>query len=113
MRKMMLTMLFADVMLSSFAKVHKFSPEFQATYDAASTPEVQEAQRKGAEAKVVYRVVDDEGSPLANQEIGYRWQNDYPRKTWGGYAMTDTNGVVVLQDKVGSQMTVGVRREGY
>ncbi len=27
--------------------------------------------------------------------------------------MTDTNGVVVLQDKVGSLMTIGVRREGY
>ena len=62
MRKMMLTILLAEMVLSAFAKVHKFSPEFQAVYDAASTPEVQEAQRKGAEAKVVYRVVDDEGN---------------------------------------------------
>ncbi len=83
MREMMVTILLAGVVFSTFAKVHKFSPEFQAVYDAATTPEVQEAQRGGAEAKVVYRVVDDEGRPLANQKVGYRWQNDYPRKTWG------------------------------
>ncbi len=87
-------------------------PKHSATYWEANKPEVQEAQRKGAEAKVVYRVVDDEGHPLVNQKVGYRWQNDYPRKTWGGYALTDTNGVVVFQDKVGSLMTIGVRREG-
>ena len=74
-------------------------PTHSATYLEANKPEVQEAQRKGAEAKVVYRVVDDDGSPLANQKVGYRFQNDYPRKTWGGYVITDTNGVVVLQDK--------------
>ena len=88
-------------------------PKHSATYWESNKPEVQEAQRKGAEAKVVYRVVDDEGRPLINQKVGYRWQNDYPRKTWGGYAVTDTNGVVVLQDNVGSLMTIGVRREGY
>ena len=113
MKNMMMTIFFAGVVFSTCAKVHKFSPGFQAVYDAASTPEVQQAQRRGAEAKVVYRVVDDEGGPLVNQKVGYRWQNDYPRKTWGGYALTDTNGVVVLQDNVGSLMTIGVRREGY
>ena len=88
-------------------------PKHSATFWEANKPEVQEAQRKGAEAKVVYQVVDDEGSPLANQKVGYRFQNDYPRKTWGGYVITDTNGVVVLQDKVGSQMMVSANREGY
>ncbi|MBQ3341615.1 MAG: hypothetical protein IJG84_06945 [Kiritimatiellae bacterium] len=90
-----------------------FIPKHSPRYYEAQKPEVKHAQRHGAEAKVVYRVVDDEGSPLANQEVGYRWQNDYPRKTWGGCAITDTNGVVILQDKVGSQMTIGVRRKGY
>ena len=99
--------------VSAFAVVHEFSPEFAKKYNEAQRSEVKHAQRYGAKAKVIYHVVDDEGSSLANQKVGYRWQNDYPRKTWGGRSTTDTNGIVVVQDKVGSQMTVGVRREGY
>ena len=88
-------------------------PKHSATFWEANKPEVQRAQRHGAKAKIVYHVVDDDGKPLANQQVGYRWQNDYPRKTWGGHAMTDTNGDVVLQDKVGSELTVGVCNKGY
>ena len=83
MRKMMiLSILVAVVSHIAFAKVHKFSPEFQAIYDAATTPEVQEAQRKGAKAKIIYRVVDNEGTPIMNTVIRGTWQNDYLRKTW-------------------------------
>ena len=63
MRKIMLTIVFAGVAFSTFAKVHKFSPEFQAAYDAATTPEVQEAiaaqrallgKRNGGEFPLVF-----------------------------------------------------------
>ena len=90
-----------------------FVPKHSATYYEAQKPEVQEAWRKGAMAKIIYRIVDDEYKPLANQCVGFSWQNDYPRKEWGGYARTDTNGIVILQDKVGGQMTVGISQEGY
>ncbi len=113
MRKIMLTIVFAGVAFSTFAKVHKFSPEFQAAYDAATTPEVQEAQRKGAKAKLIYRIVDDEGVPITNQLVHYCWQNDYPRKRWSGDKSTDENGVVVIEDKVGSEVAVSVRKEGF
>ena len=88
-------------------------PKHRAGYYETQKPEVQKAWRNGAKAKIIYRIVDDEGNPLANQRVGFSWQNDYPRKQWGGYATTDTNGIVVLQDKVGGQMTVGVCQEGY
>ena len=97
----------------AFAVVHKFSPEFQAIYDAAKMPEVQKAQRKGAKAKIIYKIVDDEGKPLANHKIGYIWQNDYPRKIWGGYAITDSKGMVVLKDKVGGKLKVAVSGDGH
>lgn len=58
-------------------------------------------------------LVDDEGNPLVNQRVHYVWPNDYPRKTWGEYANTDTNGEFVAQAKVGGEMTVGVRQIGY
>ena len=99
--------------MSAFAVVHEFSPEFAKIYNEAQRSEVKHAQRYGAKAKVIYHVVDDDGRPLENVQVGYRWQNDYPRKTWGGYAMTDTDGVVVLQDNVGSQIMVSVSRERY
>ncbi len=97
----------------AFAKVHKFSPEFQAIYDAATAPEVQEAQRKGAKAKIIYRVVDDEGMPITNATVCGQWQNDYPRKTWQETFVTDTNGVFVAKGKVGGRFGFYVKKEGY
>lgn len=113
MREMTLMLVFASAILPAFAKVHKFSPEFQAIYDAATTPEVQAAQRKGAKAKLVYIIVDDAGNPIPNQLVHYCWQNDYPRKRWSGDKVTDANGVVIIEDKVGSEVAVSVRKEGF
>ena len=101
MRKMMILIVFTVVSQVGLAKVHKFSPEFQAIYDAATTPEVQEAQRKGAKAKVFYRIVDDEGTPVTNTTVYGQWQNDYPRKTWEESFITDENGEFVAKGKVG------------
>ena len=113
MRKMMLTILFSDVLLSAFAKVHKFSPEFQATYDAATTPEVQEAMRNGAKARLAYRIVDDEGAPITNVTVYGQWQNDYPRKTWKETFVTDCNGEFVAEDNVGGRFGFYVKKDGY
>lgn len=109
MKNIVVGVIVASSPLIAFA----FVPKHSASYYETQKPEVQEAWRKGAKAKIEYRIVDENDKPLANQRIGFSWQNDYPRKKWGGYATTDTNGIVVLQDKVGSQMTIGVAREGY
>lgn len=113
MKKMILMIAITSVLSIAFAKVHKFSPEFQAIYDAATTPEVQEAQRKGAKAKMVYRLVDDEGVPITNATVCGQWQNDYPRKTWKETFVTDTNGEFVAKGKVGGRFGFYVKIDGY
>ncbi len=113
MRKMILMILSTSVVFAALAKVHKFSPEFQAIYDAANSPEVQEAQRRGAKAKIVYRVVDDRGAPVTNVTIYGQWQNDYPRKTWKETFVTDDNGEFVAKEKVGGRFGFYVKKDGY
>ena len=98
---------------AAWAKVHKFSPEFQAVYDAATTPEVQKAQRKGAKAKIVFRVVDDAGTPITNTVVKGTWQNDYPRKTWKETFVTDDKGVFVAKGKVGGRFSCHIWKDGY
>lgn len=88
-------------------------PKHSATYYEAIKPEVQEAQRNGAKAKIIFRVVDDEGSPITNTVVQGTWQNDYPRKTWRETFTTDANGSFVAKDKVGGQFTCYVEKTGY
>ena len=99
------------LLVSIFA--HADIPKHSAMYYEAIKPEVQEAQRKGAKFKVIYHVVDDDGHPLKNQRVRYACQNDYPRKRWEGYVTTDIDGIAVVQDVVGSQMTIGVYNNNY
>ena len=88
-------------------------PTHSATYYEAIKPEVQEAQRQGAKAKIVYRVVDDEGMPITNTVVRGTWQNDYPRKTWKENYVTDTNGMFVAEATVGSRFGCVVEKSGY
>lgn len=76
-------------------------PKHSATYYEAIKPEVQEAVRKGAKAKIIYRVVDDVGTPITNATVYGQWQNDYPRKTWNETFVTDSNGRVCSQNQYG------------
>lgn len=98
--------------IDAFAVVHKFSPEFQAVYDAAKAPEVLKAKRHGAKARIVYRVVDDEGSPITNITVNGVWQNDYPRKTWEESFLTDSNGIFVAERKIGGRFRCKVSPVG-
>lgn len=91
------------------ADIPKHSPEF---YEAIK-PEVREAQRKGAEAKIVYRVVDDEGMPITNTIVHGIWQNDYPRKIWKKKYVTDKDGVFVAEQKIGGKFGCVVKKEGF
>jgi len=88
-------------------------PKHSASFYEAQKYEVKEAQRKGAKFKLIYHIVDDEGLPLQSQRIRYTCQDDYPRKRWEGYVTTDMDGIAVVQDKVGSQMTIGVYNKDY
>jgi hypothetical protein len=108
MRKWFVFIVVAICALETLADI----PKHSATYYEAIKPEVQEAQRKGAKAKIIYRVVDDEGMPITNTVVQGTWQNDYPRKTWKESFVTDTNGQFVAQAKVGGQFGCIVERAG-
>lgn len=99
--------------INALAVVHKFSPEFQAIYDEATRPEVQKALRKGAMAKIIYRIVDDEGGSVSNVSVNIEWQNDYPRKTWYDSLCSDERGYVEISEKVGGRMRAGFHKDGY
>ena len=88
-------------------------PKHSSTYYEAIKPEVQEAERKGAEAKLIYRVVDDAGAPITNTTVVGTWQNDYPRKTWKETFVTDENGVFVAKGKVGGRFSCHIWKDGY
>ena len=90
-----------------------FIPKHSATYYEAIKPEVQEATRKGAKAKIIYRVVDDEGAPITNTNVRGTWRNDFPRKTWDETFVTNTNGEFVAKGTVGGAFGFFVRKEGY
>ena len=90
-----------------------FVPKHSATYYEAMRPEVQEAQRKGAKAKIIFKVVDDDGMPITNTVVQGTWQNDYPRKTWMETFITDSNGVFVAKARVGGQFGCIVEKSGY
>ena len=109
MRKVTLGVIVVCCQISALA----FVPKHSATYYEAMKPEVQEAQRKGAESKIIFRVVDDEGLPITNTIVQGTWQNDYPRKTWNEKFTTDTNGVFVARGKVGGRFTCLVDKTGY
>lgn len=88
-------------------------PQHSDEYYEAIKPEVREAQRKGAKAKIIYRVVDDEGTPITNTVVHGIWQNDYPRKTWEKKYVTDKDGVFVAEQKIGGKFGCVVKKEGF
>ena len=88
-------------------------PKHSATYYEAMKSEVQDATRKGAKAKILYRVVDDEGTPITNAIVHATWQNDFPRKTWEEEFVTDTNGMFVARANVGGRFGCHVVKKGY
>lgn len=109
MRKVALGVIVVCCQISTLA----FVPKHSATYYEAIKPEVQRAQFKGAKAKVIFRVVDDEGSPITNTVVQGIWQNDYPRRTWEETFTTDTNGVFVAKETVGGRFACLVDKAGY
>ena len=109
----MKSLITVGVVIFAYMQVLAYIPKHSATYYEAIKPEVREAQRKGAWAKIVYRIVDDEGSPVTNTVVRATWQNDYPRKTWKETFVTDTNGMFIAKAKVGSRFGCIVEKPGY
>lgn len=100
-------------MIGVMQDANAFIPKHSDEYYEAIKPEVRRAQRKGAEAKIVYRVVDDEGRVVSNVTVNVKWENDYPRKTWYDSFCTDDNGSVEISEKIGGRMSCGFHKDGY
>ena len=73
-----------------------------------------DAYRNGAEAKIVYRVIDDEGAPVVNARAQVWFRTDYPRLEVRDWALsTNTNGEFVAEGKINERISIGVDKEGY
>lgn len=76
--------------------------------------EVWRARDNGAEFDVTFRVVDDEGTPVANARCGGWVYVEHDSRQGCGYAIyTDTNGCVRVTGKCSEWFSVIVSKEGY
>lgn len=76
--------------------------------------EVWRARDNGAEFDVMFRVVDDEGFPVANARCGGWMYIEHDNNHGCGYAVhTDTNGCARVIGKCSEWFSVVVRKEGY
>lgn len=78
------------------------------------TPEVESAIRNGAVGKYVYRVVDDEGCPVANASA-HVWFRSYgrPQDKADWILETDTNGMFSVEHRFNEMFSVGIDKDGY
>ncbi len=73
----------------------------------------QEACHKGADARVEFRVVDDEGHPVCGASVNAFFDMTDRSKGRRVIVQTDTNGVCVAEAKTMGVIEVDVSREGF
>lgn len=72
------------------------------------------AYKYGAEANIVYQVVDDAGMPVSNALVHVWFRSDYPKldvRDW--VSSTDANGEFVAESITNERLSVGIDKEGY
>lgn len=109
MKKIMYSIVLSVISFWGLADFSKRS----ATYYEAIKPEVQKAVRRGAKAKLIYHIVDDEGVPISNVMVYGQWQNNFPRKIWKETFITDEAGTFVAKEKVAGNFGFYTKKEGY
>ena len=73
-----------------------------------------ETYKNGAEAKIVYRIVDDEGSPVSNACAHIWFRTDYPKLEITDWVLTtDVNGEFVAKFKTNERISISIDKEGY
>ena len=73
----------------------------------------QEAYQKGAEAKIVFSVIDDDGSPVKDARVNVFFDMADRSKGRRVIAQTDTNGVCVVNEKTKGVLEIEVLCKGY
>ena len=75
---------------------------------------LKEAYFKGADAKIIYRVVDDEGIPVEGAAAHIWFRTTHPKLIIDDWIVhTDVNGVFVAKHKTNDRVSCGIDKEGY
>ena len=85
-----------------------------AVLQASVDESLRQAYFKGADAKVIYRVVDDDGTPVVGATAHVWFRTTYPKKVIKDWILTtDTNGMFVAEYRTNDRLSVGIDKTGY
>lgn len=69
---------------------------------------------RGADAKIMYRIIDDTGCPVTNAAVHIWFRSTYPKlKIDDWFVCSNTNGEFTVQYTTNDRLTCGVDKEGY
>ena len=84
--------------------------DVQALVDAS----LKEAYFKGADAKIIYRVVDDEGIPVEGASAHIWFRTTHPKLVIDDWTVnTDSNGVFIAEHRTNDRLSCRISKDGY
>ena len=82
----------------------------QALVDAS----LKDAYFKGADAKIIYRVVDDEGMPVEGASAHIWFRSTHPKLVIDDWTVnTDSNGVFIAEHRTNDRLSCRISKDGY
>lgn len=73
-----------------------------------------DAYLKGADAKIIYKVVDDEGSPVDGATAHIWFRTTYPKLIIDDWIVNaDSNGMFIATHRTNDRVSCGIDKEGY
>ena len=88
-------------------------PQMAVAMRSSPDAEFERAMKKGAQARLEIRVVDDEGAPVSNATVKVLFNMLTPGGGEIVTVTTDTNGVAVAEGKTNDAIRYRVEKEGY
>ncbi len=101
------------MMICIAAVVALMSPTTAVAMRSSPDAEFERAMKKGAQARLEIRVVDDEGEPVSNATVKVLFNILTPGGGEIVTVTTDTNGVAVAEGKTNDAIRYRVEKEGY
>ena len=101
------------MMICIVAVVALMSPTTAVAMRSSPDAEFERAMKKGAQARLEIRVVDDEGEPVSNATVKVLFNVLTPGGGEIVTVTTDTNGVAVAEGKTNDAIRYRVEKEGY
>ncbi len=101
------------MMICIAAVVALMSPTTAVAMRSSPDAEFERAMKKGAQARLEIRVVDDEGAPVSNATVKVLFNILTPGGGEIVTVTTDTNGVAVAEGKTNDAIRYRVEKEGY